>query len=119
MSETAGPAPNSLPVDGATSPPGFACYRGSIPFDELPIPELPNQDDYDWAWNSRELHRQYQGKVVAVHDRRIWGVGKDWQTAWEDARQKAGCPELDALAFVPLHGMPGNPEGAETGAKLA
>jgi len=57
--------------------------------------------------------------VVAVRDRTVWGVGRDSNTAWTDARQKAGCPELEQLAFVPLWGMPNNPDCAEQEAKPA
>ena len=68
---------------------------------------------------SPELHRQYQGRVVAVHHHKVWGVGKDCDTAWEDARQKPGCPEFEEFAFVPLWGMPGNPEEIDQRAKPA
>jgi hypothetical protein len=97
--------------------PGFARYTGPIPLDEVPIPDAPIANDYGWAWTSPELHSKYQGMVVAVRDRTVWGVGKDCNTAWDDARQKSGCPELEQLAFVPLWGIPGNPDGAEPGAK--
>jgi hypothetical protein len=119
MSSTARPGQDRPAVEFDASLPGVARYCGPVPFDELPIPEPANADDYGWAWNSPELHKQYQGMVVAVHDRRVWGVGKDCSTAWEDARQKPGCPELEQLAFVPLFGMPGNPESAEPGTRPA
>jgi hypothetical protein len=119
MSDTGRPGQDKLPVEVDASLPGFARYCGPLPFDELPIPEPPNAEDYGWAWNSPELHRQYQGMVVAVRGRKVWGVGKDSNTAWEDARQKPGCPEQEEFAFVPLWGKPGNPECTEQGAKQA
>src|SRR5438874_840167 len=94
---------------------GFAIYEGPVPFDEMPIPEPPNAEDYAWALNSRELHRQYQRMVVAVHHHKVWGVGKDYNAAWDDARTKPGCPEREELAFVLLWGMPGNPEYSAEG----
>jgi hypothetical protein len=110
---------DNLPVEFDASLPGFARYCGPVPLDEVPVPDPPNTDDYGWACNSPELHRQYQGMVVAVRNRTVWGVGKDSNTAWEDARQKSGCPELEQIAFVPLWGMPGNPDCAEQEAKPA
>ena len=119
MSDTARPGQDKIPVEMDVSLAGFARYCGPVPFDELPIPEPPHADDYVWAHNSVELHSQYQGMVVAVRARMVWGVGKNCDTAWEDARQKLGCLRLEELAFVPLWGMPGNPECAEQGAKPA
>jgi hypothetical protein len=110
---------DNLPVEFDASVPGFARYCGSVPLEELPIPEPPNADDYGWACNNPELHNTYQGMVVAVCDRMVWGVGRDSSTAWEDARQKPGCPELEQFAFVPLWGTPGNPECPEEEAKPA
>jgi hypothetical protein len=89
---------------------GFVQYEGSIPFDEVPIPPCPNEEDYQWAYNSRELHRQYQRKVVALLHRKVWGVGKDATAAWEDARSKPGCPGETDLVYIVVWGMPGGPE---------
>ena len=119
MSDTAKPAQDKVSVEVDTALPGFGCYHGSVPFDELPIPEPPNADDYGWACNSPELHRQYPRMVVAVRDQKVWGVGKDCTAALEAARQAPGCPPLEDLAFVPLWGMPGNPECTELGAEPA
>jgi hypothetical protein len=119
MSDTVRPGQDQLPVAVDASLPGFGCYRGSVPLDELPIPEPPHADDYGWASNSPELHRKYPRLVVAVRDHKVWGVGKDSNAAWEDARQAPGCPPLEDLAFVPLWGMPGNPEGTAQGVKPA
>jgi hypothetical protein len=79
----------------------------------LPFPPCPNEEDYDWVWSNRELHRQYQGLVVAVHNKTVWGAGKDAEAAWEDARKKPGCPEELDLAFVDIWGMPGEDEAEE------
>jgi hypothetical protein len=88
--------------------PGAVAYQGPIPFDDLPFPEPANAEDYDWALNSRELHRRYPRMVVAVHRRQVWGVGRDYQAAWEDARKKSECPAERNLAFVALWGVPGD-----------
>jgi hypothetical protein len=92
---------------------GFVIYEGPVPLDELPIPEPPNAADAAWAMNDRELHRRYQGLVVAVRDKTVWGAGKDEKAAWEDARKKPGCPAQDDLAFVDIWGMPGEEEAEE------
>jgi hypothetical protein len=91
---------------------GYAIYEGPVPFDEVPIPEPPNAEDYRWVWSNRELHAQYQGLVVAVRDRKVWGAGKSHSAAWEDARQKADCPARDDLIFVEIWGMPWTDENA-------
>src|SRR5258708_1469415 len=119
MGDTASPRQDRLPVEFDANLPGFARYCGPVPFDELPIPEPANPDDFEWACNSLDLHRQYQGMVVAVRERKVWGVGKDGNTAWENARQKPGCPSVEQLAFVPLWGMPDNPECTDPGATPA
>ena len=83
----------------------------------VPFPPCPNEQDYEWAFHNRELHRLYQGMVIAVRDRKVWGVGKTHKAAWEDAQKKPGCPERHDLAFVDIWGMPGEPEDNEQEAK--
>jgi hypothetical protein len=87
---------------------GYTVYDGPIPFDEVPIPPCPHEEDYDWVWGNRELHEQYQGLVVAVRDRKVWGAGKTHQAAWEDARGRAGCPARDDMIYLDIWGMPGS-----------
>ncbi len=119
MSDASKTGQNQHPVVIEELHGGFARYCGSVPFDELPIPPCPNEEDYHWAMTSRELHRQYQRMVVAVRHRTVWGAGKDYKAAWEDARKKPGCPEERDLAFVDIWGMPGNPEDTDKGAQGA
>ena len=42
----------------------------------------------------------FGGKVVVVHKRKIWGVGKDHAAAWVAAQRKRGCPTKDQIAVV-------------------
>jgi hypothetical protein len=79
---------------------GFAEYTGSVPFDSLEFPNEPDNPDLAWAVNDTEVRRLYYGKVVAVHNRTVWGVGKNFTAAWEDARQKPGCPSAHELVYV-------------------
>lgn len=101
-----------LSPDLEQGPPGFLIYRGAIPLMELPCADDATSDDYLWAFHNGDLHRQYQGLVVAIRDRQVWGVGKDGNAAWDDARRKPDCPAMHELAFVHLVGLPG-PAGDE------
>lgn len=106
-----------LPLEFDQGPPGFVFYRGSIPFDELPWPDEPRSvsEDYEWAFSNRELHQQYQGLVVAVHDRKVWGVGRTADDAWEGAHRQPGCPPEEEFAFVLMIGLPGQKDGSQRG----
>jgi hypothetical protein len=102
--------PNGTPeFDESRMPRGFYHYRGSIPLMDLPVQEGPGSEDYQWAIRNRELHRQYQGMVVAVHNQKVWGVGKDENAARDDALQKPGCPYSYELTLLRVVGMPGSP----------
>jgi hypothetical protein len=56
--------------------------------------------DYEWCLHDRDIQVKYGGKVVVVHKRKVWGVGKDHATAWAVARRKRGCPTKDQIAVV-------------------
>ena len=97
---------------GQTPLPGYEqngvwIYSGSIPFDQLPFlePDPDEEADYDWASTDLEVRRQYGGLVVAVHDRKVWGAGKNHQLAWEDASRNPACPE--ELVYVCVSALPG------------
>jgi hypothetical protein len=51
-----------------------------------------------------EVQRQHGGKVVAVAQHRIWGVGRDHRAALQAALREPGCPERARLAFVVVPG---------------
>ena len=57
-------------------------------------------DDYEWCLRDRQTQEKYGGKVVVVHKRKIWGVGKDHAAAWSSAQRKRGCPTKDQVAVV-------------------
>jgi hypothetical protein len=58
------------------------------------------QDDDEWYVHDRVVREKHGGKVVVVHRRKIWGVGKKHATAWAAARRKRGCPSKDQVALV-------------------
>ncbi len=57
-------------------------------------------DDYEWCLSDRRVQEKYGGKVVVVHNRKIWGVGRHHAAALAAARRKRGCPPRDRLALV-------------------
>jgi hypothetical protein len=79
--------------------------RSSLPTYLTPE-ELATNEDYEWALHDPEVRRQYGGQVVVVHQRRIWGAGKNHETAHHAAVQQPGCPEKWHLAFVPIPPLP-------------
>lgn len=64
--------------------------------------ELRVWQDYEWCMQNAELREKHAGKVVIVHQQKVWAVGKNYGAAWEAARRKRGCPPKDEVAFVPL-----------------
>jgi hypothetical protein len=93
--------------------PGMALYRGETPFDELevPLPTPEETDAWDWAENDPEVRQKYGGNVVVVHQRKVWGAGKSYRAAWEQARQQPGCPPPHELYFVMVPGPAPQPPG--------
>jgi len=107
-----GEPPPSLPPELEVRD-GLLCYRGTNPFDSLPIPEGDDESDFSWAWNDLEVQRRYAGRVVAVAGQRVWGAGVDEDAAWEEARRQVGCPPEDKLVFVPVPGLPPESEPSQ------
>src|SRR5262249_42711442 len=102
---------DSTPPEGQPNPDfeefhGILLYRGSIPLEQLPFPDPPPEETEAWEWvdSDPEINRLYGGLVVAVHNRKVWGVGKTDKAACEDALKKPGCPPEDDLVFVPVAG---------------
>jgi hypothetical protein len=100
---------------------GVLLYRGSIPFDQLPFPAPPPEETEAWEWvnHDPEINRLYGGLVVAVHQRKVWGVGKTDRAAREDTLKKPGCPPEDELVFVTVAGLPPSQQGADGGNRPA
>jgi hypothetical protein len=81
---------------------GIAWYRGSRPFEELDFPPVPPEleEDYQWAFHDPDVRRQYGGRVIAFRHRTIWGAGKSYREANEQARKNPGCPPGELLFLV-------------------
>ena len=62
--------------------------------------EQQMQDDYEWCWNDPEMQKKYGGKVIIVHQRKVWGVGNNHALAWVAAQRKRGCPPKELVAAV-------------------
>jgi hypothetical protein len=71
-----------------------------------PLDERERQIDADYAWclTDSAVQQSHGGQVVAVHERRIWGAGKNHAAAWKAARRERGCPPHDDLVFVVVPG---------------
>jgi hypothetical protein len=83
---------------------GLLVYRGKVPFDELPIPEPPHSEDFDWACKNPDVQQRYHGLIVVVSNRRVWGAGRKYDEAWVDAQKKPDCPPINEVVFVPISG---------------
>ncbi len=68
--------------------------------------ELQLRDDYEWALRDKAIQRKHAGKVVAVHDKQIWGVGTTHFAALKKALDRPGCPSRQQLALVHIEGEP-------------
>lgn len=62
--------------------------------------EKKMNEDYEWCLNDPDVQRQYGGQVVVAHQRRIWGAGKDFGAAWDDAQKHPDCPHNRMCVFV-------------------
>jgi hypothetical protein len=83
---------------------GIAWYRGPTTLAEL-IKELPPvppevEDEFHWATHDPEVKKQYGGLVVAVRHHRVWGAGKSYRAAQEQALKTPGCPEPGELVYA-------------------
>jgi hypothetical protein len=59
--------------------------------------------DYEWCLHDADVRRQYSGKVVVAHGKRILGWGSNHLEAWQSAVRNGDCPSRDqvAVVFVP------------------
>jgi hypothetical protein len=56
--------------------------------------------DHDWCANDPEVRRKYAGKIVAVYNQTILGMGKTYAAAWAAAQRRRGCPPKQEVAMV-------------------
>jgi hypothetical protein len=88
------PKEQSRAVSETTPPP---------PCSTLNAKERQINEDYEWCLHDPEVRKQYGGKVVVAHRKRILGSGKNHLEAWRSATRNAECPGKDrvAVVFVP------------------
>jgi hypothetical protein len=70
----------------------------------LAADEQRKNDDFEWALHDLELRQKYGGKIVAVHRKRVLGVGKTYQAAWAAAQRRRNCPAKKDVAMVVVPG---------------
>jgi hypothetical protein len=101
MSREQNPA-SGTPFDELDLIPGITRYRGPVPFDQVELPAVPKeqQEAWDWAMQDPEVRARYAGRIILVHNRKVWGAGNSYQAALEQALQKPGCPPEDELIDV-------------------
>jgi hypothetical protein len=62
--------------------------------------------DYEWVLHDPEVQRQQAGMVVAVHRRRIVGVGTNHREALQAALLQPNCPPREEFTLVFVEGRP-------------
>ena len=45
------------------------------------------QADYEWGWHDPQVRQDFGGQVIAVHGRKVWGVGHSHTTPTKTASQ--------------------------------
>jgi len=61
--------------------------------------ERQSADDLRWALRAPAV-LQHAGKLVAVHKKRVVGVGMDREALLAEASEKAHCPWQDLVVVV-------------------
>jgi hypothetical protein len=59
---------------------------------------------YDWVLHDPGVQSEHAGQVVAVHQRRVVGVGQNHWDALQAALRSPGCPPRDEIALVFVEG---------------
>jgi hypothetical protein len=71
--------------------------------------ELNNRErqcnaDYEWVLQDLGVQREQAGKVVAVHRRKIVGVGTNHRDALQVALRRPDCPPREEITLVFVEG---------------
>jgi len=56
--------------------------------------------DHAWCARDPEVRRKYGGKIAAVYNRKVLGVGRTYAAAWAAAQRRRGCPPKHQVAMV-------------------
>jgi Family of unknown function (DUF5678) len=63
--------------------------------------------DHAWCAGEQEIRRKYGGKIAAVYNRKVLGVGKTYAAAWAAAQRRRECPPKHEVAMVVVpHALP-------------
>ncbi len=60
--------------------------------DRLTGEALERYHDLLWASSDPEVAERYPDKIVAVHERKVWAAGEDWEAVRQEAARNAGLP---------------------------
>jgi hypothetical protein len=77
----------------------------SKPIVELDERERQIREHYQWVLRDGKIQREQAGNVVAVHKRRIWGIGANHAAALAAALKRPRCPSKQELALVYVEGQ--------------
>ncbi len=56
--------------------------------------------DQAWCAGDPEVRRKHGGKIAAVYNRKVLGVGKTYAAAWTAAQRRRGCPPKHEVTMV-------------------
>ena len=68
--------------------------------------------DHAWCAGDPDVRRKHGGKIAAVYNRKVLGVGKTYAAAWAAAQRRRDCPPKHEVAMVVVpHLLPARPPG--------
>lgn len=56
--------------------------------------------DHAWCVGEQEIRRKHGGKIAAVYNRTLLGVGRTYAAAWAAAQRRRLCPPKHEVAMV-------------------
>jgi hypothetical protein len=62
--------------------------------------------DHEWCAGDPDVRRKHGGKIAAVYNRKVLGVGKTYAAAWAAAQRRRGCPPKHEVAMVVVPYLP-------------
>lgn len=75
------------------NPPSTTADSASEPYPpDLTGEEMERFHDLLWAQDDPEVAALYPDKIVAVHRRKVWAAGDDWEVVRQEAAKNAGLP---------------------------
>jgi hypothetical protein len=56
--------------------------------------------DHAWCAGDSEIRQKHGGKIAAVYNRKVLGVGAAYAAAWAAAQRRRRCPPKHEVAMV-------------------